>query len=125
MGVEGSGDGRRRRARKTTEQQIAECEARLRKLRSKQSAESRKQRNHVIMLMGGMLAKCFPGGVETIDFEKLDAYLTKYGYAIARCTHEPASLDDEYAQARAFEEAHRARRDRPAGNAGGAEPPLG
>lgn len=109
--------GKKRRARKTTDEQIAEyekkmaeAEKKLRELRKKKAADSRKQRNHILMLLGGMVAQSFDGGIETVDFNKLDAYLTKYKFAIAQCAHEPTDLEDEYRQATEYEKQKRQER---------------
>lgn len=109
--------GKKRRARKTTDEQIAEyekkmaeAEKKLRELRKKKAADSRKQRNHILMLLGGMVAQRFDDGIEAIDFQKLDAYLGQYKYAIARCTHDPAGLEEEYRQATEYEKQKRLER---------------
>lgn len=109
--------GRKRRARKTTDEQIAEyekkmaeAEKKLRELRKKKASDSRKQRNHIMMLLGGMVAQRFDDGIESIDFDKLDEYLDRYQYAIARCTHEPVGLEEEYRQATEYEKQKRLER---------------
>lgn len=109
--------GKKKRVRKTTDEQIAEyekkmaeAEKKLRELKKKKAADSRKQRNHILMLLGGMLAQSFDGGIETVDFEKLDAYLSKYKYAIANCSHDPVELEEEYRQATDYEKQKRLKR---------------
>lgn len=109
--------GKKKRTRKTTDEQIAEyekkmaeAEKKLRELRKKKAADSRKQRNHIVMLLGGMVAQCFDDGIEAIDFQKLDAYLGQYKYAIARCTHDPVGLEEEYRQATEYEKQKRLER---------------
>lgn len=109
--------GKKKRTRKTTDEQIAEyerkmaeAEKKLRELKKKKAADSRKQRNHILMLLGGMVAQSFDGGIETIDFDKLDSYLSQYKYAIAKNSHEAVELEEEYRQATEFEKQKRLER---------------
>lgn len=102
--------------RKTTEQQIAELEERLRAAKAKQAAGERKARNHALMVMGGLVESHVPGGWRAVDWDALAAWLAAHDGELAGLTQEREDASDALARLRGWE-----RRGRAAKASGGAD----
>lgn len=89
-------------------EQERQVKEQLRAMRAREKAKERKQRNHELMVIGGMVAQCFDG-IEDIDLGALQSYLNRYRAAIRSMAGGAghADIGEAYAACREFEAARR------------------
>ena len=75
-----------RRKLEELEAKKAQIEARIKKEKARIGEQERKADNHAKIVIGGMVLACFEGDWKSVDFSRLQEYLNKYGYAIAKNT---------------------------------------
>lgn len=68
------------------------------------AAQERKARNHALMVAGGLLMQHAPGGDwKRVDWDRLAAWITRYGYKITECEAEELPTADAAKRLRAWE----------------------
>lgn len=74
--------------------QIKKLQAQKRKIRAANSAETRKQRNHILFTAGALLGSCVEGNAANINIDELAAYIDENRATIASriSTKEPRSM---------------------------------
>lgn len=66
--------------------------------------EERKARNHALMVAGGLIVSHAPGGDwKRIDWDRLAAWIDRYGYKIAECEAEVLPTADATKRLRGWE----------------------
>ena len=68
------------------------------------AAQERRARNHALMVAGGLLMRHAPeGDWKRIDWDKLAAWLSRYGYKISECEADALPTDEAYRRLREWE----------------------
>ena len=66
--------------------------------------QERKARNHALMVAGGLVMQHAPDGDwKRVDWDKLAAWLNRYGYKVAECEAEGLPTDEAYKRLREWE----------------------
>lgn len=105
---EAQGNDKPKRKRKSPEQQIRDYKERIKAIEAKQRAQKRKNRDHALMVIGGLVLSYGYGGDWTcVDWDKLSGYLQKYGYKIAECKSEKLDPIEAGKRLREWEAAQR------------------
>lgn len=83
------------------QKQIAE---QIRNKKRALAARERKARNHALMVAGGLVMQYAPGGDwKRVDWDRLAAWLNRYGYKVAECEAEALPTDEAYKRLREWE----------------------
>lgn len=85
------------------EEEKKQLQARKKSIIARQKSKERKQRNHMLIVIGAMVEKHF-GGIENISMKKLDKYFTKYENALTKAAvKEYESVAQAYQACRDYE----------------------
>lgn len=83
------------------QKQIAE---QIRNKKRALAAQERKARNHALIVAGGLVMQYAPGGDwKRVDWDRLAAWLNRYGYKVAECEAEALPTDEAYKRLREWE----------------------
>lgn len=83
------------------QRQIAE---QIRNKKRALAAQERKARNHALMVAGGLVMQHAPeGDWKRIDWDKLAAWIDRYGYKITECEAEALPTDEAYKRLKEWE----------------------
>lgn len=86
------------------DEQIARLKARKQQILQQQRQRERKQRNHALMVLGGMVESACGGDWKSINYYDLDEYLHQWSKAMKRaCLDQADTADDANAHVREFE----------------------
>lgn len=104
------------------QKQIAE---QIRNKKRALAAQERKARNHALMVMGGLVAQHAPGGDwKRVDWDRLAAWIDRYGYKITECEAEALPTDEAYKRLREWEHPKTKNDDAPRVDGGTDEQPT-
>ena len=89
-------------------EQIAAKQAQIRQIRARDNGKERKNRNHVAMVIGGLVLSHAPGkDWKRLDLDRLAAWLDQYGYKIEQCGAPSLPREEAYERVKAWEKAKR------------------